>query len=191
LVTSAPQLNRVPSDEELMQFGQRHEGYQIEFFPPDRIIMTPPAGGEPGYLESQLLYQLTAWAERQGEGMVFSPSTGFRLRDNSMLCPDAAWVRKSAWDRLSPAQRKKLLHIIPEAVFELASPSNTRRKLRRKLRRYLDNGVMLAVLVDPKNNAIEIHRPGAEPEIYADPQEINLSPELPGFGLDCHKLFNL
>jgi Uma2 family endonuclease len=40
-----------------------------------------------------LVAQLHAWAESEGSGVAFSPSTGFRLRDGSLLCPDASCVR--------------------------------------------------------------------------------------------------
>ena len=42
-------------------------------------VIMPPAGGETGNREAEIMIQLGVWAKRDGTGLVYSPSTGFRL----------------------------------------------------------------------------------------------------------------
>jgi Uma2 family endonuclease len=63
------------------------------------------------------------------------------------------------------------------------------RELQEKMRAYLANGARLAVLIDPYDRSVEVHRSGQDPETYKDPGTVALDPELPGFILDLEPIF--
>lgn len=114
--------------------------------------------------------------------MVFDSSTGFRLSDGSIFSPDAAFVSWARWKALPLEEREGFPPLAPEAVFEIRSPSQSLEELREKMRLYLENGVLLGVLIDPYTRWVEVYRPGGV-EGYRDPAELPLDPELPGFVL--------
>jgi Uma2 family endonuclease len=170
------------TDEELLELSKLNPGYQIERDAAGELIMAP-TGGKSGRREVRLLAQLDQWAEREGTGVAFGPSTGFRLPDSAVRAPDASWVRRSRWNALSPAEQDRFAPICPDAVFEIASPSTRVDELEDKMRAYLANGARLGILIDPEERAVEIYRPGRDPILHRTATEVALDPELPGFVL--------
>ena len=85
----------------------------------------PPAGGETGDRESEIIMQLRIWAKRDGTGKAFGSSTGFTLPNGAMRSPDAAWFPLSRWNALTAKQRKKFLPLCPDFVVELRSPTDS------------------------------------------------------------------
>lgn len=71
----------------------------------------------------------------------------------------------------------------PDAVLEVRSSSQGIEELRAKMILYLKEGVRLGVLVDPYTRAVEVYRPGREPERFEGADALLLEPELPGFSL--------
>lgn len=174
---------RPVTDEELRQLSQRNPGYQFERTVDGRLVVTP-TGGESGRRSGEVFGQLRDWNRRVRLGVVFDASTGFHLPDGSLLSPDASWMRRERWEAISPEQREGFVPVIPDAVFEVRSPSQSVEELREKMRDYLANGVRIAVLIDPYARSVEIHRPGREVERHENPDRIPLDPELPGCALD-------
>ncbi len=177
------------TDEEIMDLSQRNPGLHIEQAPSGELILTPPAFPDTGRREAALLAQLYHWATEQGEGSVFSPSSGFRLPDGSLRSPDASWVSRERWSALSPAQQKSFAPLCPDAVFEIRSSSDSASELREKMRMYVANGARLAVLIDPQSRAVEIYDPGREPQVQKRAESVALGPVLPGFILDLKPIF--
>jgi len=182
-------MTRPITDEELLELARLNPGYQFERDARGEMIVTP-TGGESGRHEAQLNGQLFPWAEREGRGVTFSPSTMFILPDGSRFMPDASWVQSELYNRLTAEQRRGWVPLCPDAVFELASPSNRAAELRAKLRTYLDNGARVGVLIDPESRTVEVYRPAREPQLFTDPKTVALDPELPGFVLDLRPLFD-
>jgi Uma2 family endonuclease len=74
-------------------------------------------------------------------------------------------------------------------VVELRSDTDRMPKLREKMEEYRSNGVRLGLLINPKNQQVEIYRPGQEPEIYESPTSIDCSEILPGFILSMSEIW--
>ena len=83
-----------------------------------------PTGSETGLRSGEVFYSLTEWAKRDGSGLSFDSSTGFRLPNGAIRSPDAAWVRRDSWHALSPEQRRGFAPLCPDFVLELRSPSD-------------------------------------------------------------------
>jgi Uma2 family endonuclease len=179
---------RPVTDDELLTLSERNPGYQFERTSGGELIVTP-TGGESGRRSLRLAQQLGNWTDRDGTGVAFDSSTGFRLPDGAVHAPDTSWVRRDRWEALSRDQRRKFAPLCPDAVFEIRSESQSPAELRAKMRVYLANGARLAVLIDPDERIIEIYRPGHEPETQRDPATLALDPELPGFVVDLEPIF--
>jgi Uma2 family endonuclease len=176
------------TDDDIMDLSARNPGLQIEQAPSGELILTPTSA-DSGWREVALLAQLYRWATEQGQGIVFSPSTGFRLPDGSLRCPDASWVRPERWSALSPTQQKGFGPMCPDAVFEVRSHSDSLSDLRDKMRMYLANGARLAVLIDPQRRTVEVYEAGGEPRVQQQAGSVPLDPVLSGFVLDLRPIF--
>jgi Uma2 family endonuclease len=185
-VTFAPV--RPVTDDELLKLSERNPGYQFERTARGELIVTP-TGGRAGQRELELAKQLGIWTDQDRRGVAFSPSTMFVLPDGSRFMPDASWVQRDRYQRLTEKERQGWLPLCPDAAFEIASPSDHLPDLQNKIRTYVANGAKIAVLIDPDQRAVEVYRPGREPEIHRDPAAVALGPELPGFVLDLKPLF--
>ena len=62
--------------------------------------------------------------------------------------------------------------------------------LRRKMREWIDNGVLLAWLIDPERRAVEVYRAGREPELLTGISTIAAEAPLDGFTLDLTPLWD-
>jgi Uma2 family endonuclease len=54
---------------------------------------------------------------------------------------------------------------------------------------YRSNGVRLGLLINPKNQQVEIYRPGQETEIRVSPTAIDCSEVMPGFILSMSEIW--
>jgi Uma2 family endonuclease len=176
------------TDEELLRLSERNPGYQFERTADGRLVVSP-TGSKSDWRSVEIAYQLRRWSEQVGLGVVFGSSAGFRLPDGSLLSPDASWVRRERWEGLSPEEQEGFAPLCPDAVFEIRSASQTPQELREKMRAYLRNGARIGVLIDPYTRAVEVYRPGQEPERREDPERVALDPELPGFVLELGPVF--
>lgn len=178
-----------PTDEEILEMSERNPGIQFERSTEGELLVTP-ASSETSRRGVVLLMQLGRWAEAHGEGVVFDSSAGFHLADGSVLSPDAAWMQKERWRALTPKQRDSFAPLCPDAVFEVASTTDSRRALRAKMRTYVANGARLAVLIDPQRRAVEIYAPDVDPQVLETPGTVSLDPVLAGFTLDFRQIFD-
>ena len=150
-----------------------------------------PTKGFTGLQNALLATLLGNWTLRNGEGFSCDSSMGFTLPDGSVLSPDAAWVRKSALESLTEAQKDDFLPVVPEFVVEIRSKSDRLSSLREKMEDWRENGVSLGILLDPSSKTVEIYRPGVPATILENPDVFDCSPELPGFVLDVRAIFEL
>jgi Uma2 family endonuclease len=165
----------------------------LELAADGQLISRTPTGGDTGRRNTRLITRLQTWADRQGGWTVFDSSTGFRLADGSVLSPDASVVRLERWQALSAEQRRGFPPLCPDLVVELASPSDDGPRgaeaLRRKLTAYLANGAQLGWLLFPEQRAVEIWRPGAEPQRLEPAEVLEGGDVLPGLRLRLEEIW--
>lgn len=76
----------------------------------------------------------------------------------------------------------------PEIVFEVVSPSNTRRKIAEKTKEYLNAGVHVVCVVDPSYKTVNLHFPD-QPSKELEGDGLLAFADLPGFSLPVSKFF--
>jgi Uma2 family endonuclease len=153
------------------------------------LIVMPPTGGETGKRNSNINAQLWFWNQQTQLGEVFDSSTGFTLPNKADRSPDAAWVEKSRWDALKAEEREKFIPLCPDFVIELLSPNDSLKKTQEKMQEYMQNGCRLGLLINRKNQQVEIYRPGKEREVLNNPSSISGEDVLPGFVLNMQGIW--
>jgi Uma2 family endonuclease len=167
-----------------------NEDLQLERASTGEVIIMAPTYPWTGKKNFSLIYQLASWIEKTGLGIGFDSSTGFTLPNGAVYSPDASWVSNQKWDELTQQQREEEFSpLAPDFVVELRSSSDSLKKLQKKMAEYIENGVRLGWLIDPKNKTVEIYRQGKEVEILESPQTVSGEDILPGFELNLNKIW--
>ncbi|MEM9540794.1 MAG: Uma2 family endonuclease [Cyanobacteria bacterium P01_E01_bin.42] len=172
------------SNDQFYELCQNHQDLRFERTARGELIIMPPVGGESGNKEASLIGNLYIWNTRSRLGKVFSSSTGFILPNGANRSPDAAWVALERWETLTREQRQKLIPLCPDFLIELRSESDSLPPVQRKMEEYIENGLCLGWLIDPRNRQVEIYRANREKEVLENCDRLEGEEILPGFVLD-------
>jgi len=192
---SSPLVLQMPSsmpmtDEQFFEFCQVNRDLRIERNKLKEISIMPPTGSVTGNREINILGQLWTWAEKDGTGICFSSSTGFKLSTGAERSPDASWIKLERWNSLSPEQQRKFAPITPDFIIELRSPSDNLQPLKDKMAEYMEEpGIQLGLLIDRKHRKVYIYRPGQPEECLENPDIVSDESILPGFVLNMSKVW--
>ena len=185
LLNSRHKLN----DEEFWDFCVENPDLNIERTEQGEIVIVAPAGGESSIRNGEVYAQLHQWAKTDGRGKAFESSAMFLLPRGAGLSPDAAWVSKQQLALLAKMQLKKFLPLSPEFVVEVRSPSDSLRRLKRKMEEWIANGVQLAWLIDGDTESVFIYRPGAGVEERQGDSHLDGEGPVQGFRLDLSDIW--
>jgi len=178
------------SQDEFFEFCQANRELRIERDRHGAISIMPPTGGITGNRNFNIAVQLGIWSQRDGTGICFDSSTGFRLPNGGERSPDAAWMRLERWNSLSSQQQEKFIPLCPDFVIELRSRSDSLQSLQDKMEEYAaEDGFQLGWLIDRQNRCVYVYRPGEKAECLENPDTVSGDPVLPGFILDMSKVW--
>ncbi len=192
---SSPLVLQMPTsidwtDEQFFEFCQVNRDLRIERNQFGEISIMSPTGGTTGSRNFSIAGQLYVWAEKDGTGIGFDSSTGFKLSTGAERSPDISWISQARWNQLSGEQQNRFAPICPDFVVELRSPSDNLKPLQEKMEEYMQEpGVQLGWLIDRKNRKVYIYRPGVAVECLDNPATISGEPVLPGFVLNMSKVW--
>ncbi len=182
------------SRDSFLRFIQANPDLRTELTAEGEMIVMAPVHSRSGHQNAQIAIQLGMWALQDGQGQAYDSSTGFDLPDGSNRSPDASWVAKSRLAMLTEEEREGFLPLCPDFVVELRSKTDSLRMLKNmlknKMHEYIVNGASLGWLIDPIDRTVHVYRARRSIEVLKDPVEISGEPELPGFMLDLHLIFN-
>lgn len=175
------------SDEQFYQLCINNPNLNIERSAKGVLIFMAPVGGDSGRREAGFITDVNIWNRQTKLGEVFSSSTIFKLPGGGDRSPDAAWVELSRWQALTPEQRQKFPPIAPDFVIELRSRTDSLQMLQEKMQEYMDSGVKLGWLFNPKDQQVEIYRQGQAKEVRSLPTQLSGEAVLPGFNLQVDR----
>jgi Uma2 family endonuclease len=161
---------------------------RLELTPNLELIVMAPAGGESSEKNGDLSGQVWYWNRQTDLGRAFDSSGGydFTAFGGGKPSPDVSWIEKS---RLEGVNIVRFIPVVPDFVIELRSASDNLKPLQEKMMEFRRVGVRLGLLIDPKNQQVEIYRPGQEPEILESPTEIDCGEVMPGFVLSTSRIW--
>jgi Uma2 family endonuclease len=149
------------------------------------IEMTRPVYRHNEILD-ETLFALKAYLRSNRIGLALGSENLYALSPSTRLAPDVAVI---LGDRRAELLNAKVIPIIPNIAVEVLSPSETPRKVLRKLKQYFTAGVKQLWLIDPDTKTAEIWTGPTLPENELTVAEAITSPLLPGFELPLGGLF--
>jgi Uma2 family endonuclease len=142
----------VATEEDLLNSprdGQKHELV-------DGQIRVSPAGGRHGGVCVQLVTLLNTFVKAQHLGHVFDSSTGFRLPGGNVRLPDVSFVAKGRFkDERAP---EGFPDLSPDLAVEVLSPGDRSRDILDKIGEYLQGGVRLVWVIDPRRRTAAVYK---------------------------------
>ena len=178
------------TDEQFYQLCRDNPDIKFERTPTGEIVVMAPTGGDTGNCNFELAAEFAFWNRQTQLGYGFDSSTCFRLPGGGNRSPDVAWIAKSRWEALKPAQREKFPPIAPDFVLELLSPSDSLVATQAKMQEYLTSGVRLGWLLNRQQQNVEIWRSHREVEVLQRPTTLSGEGVLPGFVLDLRTFWS-
>jgi Uma2 family endonuclease len=178
------------SADEFFDFCQANSLWRIERMADGEIVIMPPSGDESSHHCAGLNAQLYSWAKRDGRGRVFESSAGFELPNGATLSPDASWISSARLSALAPEHKRKFAPICPDFVVEVQSPSDSVRRLKRKMHEWIENGAQLGWLILPDSKTVYVYRPGKEPEFLTNITQVAGDGPVEGFVLDLTEIWS-
>lgn len=170
--------------EELPDDGNRYDLIKGE------LICMAPAGGEHGLVAHEIGRQLGNFIFDRELGRVFGAETGFKLSTDPevILAPDAAFIRTA---RLPAREAMRgFMPIAPDLVVEVVSPHDRYSDVRLKIDTYLEYGVRLVWVLEPRRRTVTIHRPNGTTTVLAGKDALDGEDVLPGFQVSVAALFD-
>ncbi|NEQ74772.1 MAG: Uma2 family endonuclease [Okeania sp. SIO2D1] len=179
--------NITVKDLEILQCNLNQAGldYQLELDEGKILVMglSDIVSSEIGVC---LIASLYAWVNPRRLGRLFDSSAGFIILDTNLKVPDVSFVRAQ---RLKKSVRY-FGEMVPDLVVEIKSQSDERIKpLKQKIKKYLELGVQVGILIDPDEEIVVVYRSTDEESEFKNGDTLTI-PELFGeWGLPIIELW--
>jgi Uma2 family endonuclease len=176
------------SDAELEAFCGRNDLAQVERTSEGVIRMNPLASMDAACANSEISARLFAWWIKHEHGGVVGSCGGFYLPDGSMLSPDAAYLLPKTQKQITRDKRGGFFPVCPDFAIELLSETDPLTETRKKMERWIANGLQLGWLIDPYQKKVLIYEPGVEVSEFAGKILKGHGP-VKGFNLDLTRIW--
>ncbi|MCU0447613.1 MAG: Uma2 family endonuclease [Microscillaceae bacterium] len=177
------------SEDEFFEFCVANKELRFERNSKGQLIIMAPTGLDTSFDNLDLGTEVNIWNRQYQLGKVSDSNGGYTLPNGSMYAPDVAWISHERWNTVPKAERKKFAHICPNFVIELMSDSDSLVQAKAKMEEWIENGVQLAWLINPKERKTYIYRENGERIIQDFQQKLSGENVLPHFELDLLAIF--
>ena len=158
--------------------------YQLEL-EDGKIIVMGPSDIVSSEIGVRLIAFLFAWVEPRRLGRVFDSAGGFIMPNTDLTAPDVSFVRAS---RLRQSVRY-FAELVPDLVVEIKSQSDRIKPLVKKLKKFIELGAIVGILIDPDLETVTIYR-ATGAEVILRNEDILTIPEMfPGWELPVSELW--
>jgi Uma2 family endonuclease len=153
-----------------------------------RIMSMSPTGGEHGYLEFRMGFELERFVRQQQIGWVLVGEVGLYTRrsPDRVRGADVAFISR---DRAPDGPTQGFLEIAPEVVVEIMSPSDRWQDVQQKIEEYFSVDVHQVWVVEPDNRRVLIYSSPTSLHKFESGDVIKGEGILEGFTLDVTELF--
>lgn len=153
-------LNMKPfemTEDKFLQFCEANRPFRFEMNAKKIIIAMPPTGFETSHRNLKLAVQLDAWNTKSRLGIVTESNGGFVLPNGSVRAPDVGFLSNERYATVPLEKRKGFIHVCPDFVLELMSPSDNLEEAQEKMQEWMANGCRLGWLIAPTHKAVWVY----------------------------------
>jgi Uma2 family endonuclease len=154
------------------------------------IVPMSPASTKHGQLAFGFAFKVGVFVGENNLGEVFAAEAGFTISQipDTVRAPDVAFVTGSRLPEEGiPASG--FWAIAPDLVAEVVSPNDRMSDVQDKMTDYLNAGVRLVWLVDPKTRTVTAYQSFKDVQILIEGDVLEGGDVLPGFQLALADLF--
>lgn len=171
----ATTIRAAATEEDLLRTPRDGQKYELV----DGQIRVSPAGGRHGGVCVQLVTFLNTFVRERKLGHVFDSSTGFRLPGGNIRLPDVSFVASGRFD--GERKPEDFPNLPPDLAVEVLSPGDRSRDVLDKVGEYLQAGVRLVWVIDPKQRTAAIYRSLTQVKMVGANDFLEGEDALPGF----------
>jgi Uma2 family endonuclease len=165
--------------EDLMKMPK--DGYKYELV--DGSIVASPTGMYHSEVGARISYILQKFLDQEPLGRIYGSDVGIQLPDS----PDACFVSAAKLPGVkSPVTFGEL---VPDLAVEVLSPGDSAREVADRIGEYLECGVPLVWLVDPKGKTVTVYRTLTDARRLSSDEVLSAEPVLPGFSCRVSQFF--
>jgi Uma2 family endonuclease len=177
--------NKLMTADELLYLpddNMRHELVRGE------LHTMPPSGAEHGEIVVNITGPLFQFVRAKKLGKVYAAETGFVLERNpdTVLAPDVSFVSK---ERVPIPRTKKFFEGFPDLAVEVRSPSESAKKVQKKVEDWLGAGTRVVWVIDPKTTIVTVHQKSGEPLVLEIDDQLDGGDVVPGFSISVAEIF--
>jgi len=142
-------------------------------------IRVSPAGGRHGLIIVEITARLLAFVKQAQLGYVFESSTGFRLPTGNVRSADVSFLAKGRLE--NERVPDGFIPLPPDLAIEVLSPEDRQRFVLEKVGEYLDAGVPLVWVIDPRARKASVYRSLTNIQTLSESDEFSGEDVVPGF----------
>ncbi len=154
-----------------------------------RLIIMSPTSRKHGKAELRLANALFTQGEQRNLGEAQVGEAGIILRRNPdrVVGVDAAFFATSSLPIRESSE--EYYETIPDLVVEVRSKNDTGPEVLEKVNEYLEAGVRVVWVADPKKKTITAYRPKRKPKVFTTKDTLTVEDVIPGFQLPVAEVF--
>jgi Uma2 family endonuclease len=180
------------SDKELENFCLANPDLGVERDEHGQLFINmSPTYAFTSELNSEIIAELIIWNRKYKLGKIFESNSAFYLPDSSLKGPDAAFVSNFKWNNLTDAQKKSFPYLVPDFIIELQSENDSSLDLEKKMLKWIQNGVLLAWLINPKEKTTQVYNLNGFLETISFESNLSGGEILPNFNVIWSEIFQL
>lgn len=190
------------TEEQFYQICQTNRHLRIERGAKGELLLMPDRSSQASLRNITLWNQLYEWEIkdfRKPHGTAFADSHHFRLPNEAIRSPDAAWVRVESlrqiygdlWEYMIDREKETIHYLSPDLVIEMYYPDQDLKYLQWKMQEYIENGSSLGWLMEIETQQVKIYRKARKVETLQFPKTLSGESVMPGFELNVQKVFSL
>ena len=149
---AATTTRRVATEDDLHAMPEDGQKYELV----DGEIRVSPAGDRHSLIALQLGALLLTFVKQRKLGHVFGADAGFRLPGGNVRSPDVSFMAAGRFpDDQVPDDWGS---VVPDLAVEVLSPGDRPRYILDKVGEYLEAGVRLVWVIDPRHERAVVYR---------------------------------
>jgi Uma2 family endonuclease len=174
---TAEDLLRMPDD------GFRYELVRGE------LRKMAAAGHQHGRIAINVTTPLDQYVRAHNLGVVYAAETGFKLASNpdTVRAPDVAFIRRERVEEVGDVEG--YWPGAPDLVVEVISPSDAYSEVEGKILEWLEAGVRMVIVVNPRKRVITVYRSLTDITVLTEHDGLSGGDVVPGWTMPVRHVF--